>query len=228
MRRNLLLCFSVLAITALGAMASIASAVNLLPNALTLTTGVKFTLTGKTTLAGGVAAKFNSGIASITAETVEAELKGEDMSSLGTAKLDFIKSATLGKNCNTAGDAVGVVLVAATYHLVLEVTKKEYGLLFLVPATEILCEGLNLTVTGSQLTLITILKEAGSNDTKLYDSKGECSAAGSSKPKVSKYFTDTGEATAKLETTKPLKEEVCEETDQLNSVSTEMFELMEN
>jgi hypothetical protein len=217
-------------------MTSVAGAANPLPNALTLVANAKFTLTGKTTLTGG-AAKFNSGIASLTSETVEATLTGEDMSSLGTARLAFLKTGTLGKTCETAGQPAGTVILNATYHFVLEATKKEYALLFLVPATEVLCEGLNFTYTGSVLAIMTTLKEAGSTpetDTKKFDFKLECSTAGSSKPKFTKYLLDTEkegkplEGTAKFEVTKPLKEEVCEEADVINSVSTEMFELMEN
>jgi hypothetical protein len=202
----------------------------LLPSPLTLVAKAKFTVPGTVTVVGGVAARVNSGIAVLTAETIQIHLAGEDMSSLGTAQFILLKTETVGKPCSTAGQATGTVLVSASYHLVLEVSTKEYALLYLVPATEILCQGLNFTVTGSEITIITILKEAGSNpetDTKKFDVRAECNPVASNKPKFSKYFTDTGEATAKLELTKPLKEEMCLETATINTASTEMFELME-
>jgi hypothetical protein len=184
-------------------------------------------------------------------ETAASELKGKGAlvvlhltaaatEPLGAADVLFENVVLNGKNCNTSGDGVGLVLLPdvsgnqTEWHLVFDAlgsgTALKVAVLFLVPEFEIICGTAKLKVKGSVLALVTpinteVLETANSAE---FESQPKCSAT-HGKPEDLTWYNNAGTAqTAQLLAKFGLNfEEACE---QLNSViklqPTTMIEIM--
>ena len=82
-------------------------------------------------------------------------LSGKNMGELGVAKILFTHVLLEEKECNTAGDGAGLVLIDnAEWHLALGLGTEPFLIIILLPSAGvlILCKGTNITVKGSQIT----------------------------------------------------------------------------
>jgi hypothetical protein len=126
-------------------------------------------------------------------------LETTELSALGTFKSTFTKvKSSEGIECNTAGDAKGVVLVKGEFHLVpINLSPLSTGTLFLVSEAEIECPGgVNVVVRGA---LISSLNGIGSETTELTGFGGELKGS-KGKQNLSEYYNVAGtKVKAKLE-----------------------------
>jgi hypothetical protein len=125
----------------------------------------------------------------------------DELSGLGTfsvlfTKVHIITEAKEGAECNSEGDKSGEVLGGGTFHVVFlpPASSKKRGDLFLERELKIECAKVKIKVKGSVLS--SLEQPSGTEQTTLsfgvlHGSKGT--------PELTKYFTDTSEGEAKLE-----------------------------
>ena len=181
------------ALFALAMMASSASAFTLPDISVTLGGAYPLVTEGNLT-----AAKTSLGSASgITLEGtgVTLLLKTAELSASGAFTSTFTKVAFGTKKCLTSGQAAGTVVIPGTYDVVPLNTTGTIGLLYLLTATTITCEGNEVAVKGDVISSInagTESQELTSLSGKLEGSKG--------KQTISEFINDNGsKVKAKLE-----------------------------
>ena len=138
----------------------------------------------------------------LPANTISVLLALSELGSLGTALILFTgvreEKAVGGTKCNTAGDAVGVVLVPETqWHLVytsLSPGKElETGGLILVPKFEIICGAQKTTTEGPNLGKFVEIPGDSTNggDSTQIATNTHCSNRMNGIQEVSSYFNDS-------------------------------------
>jgi hypothetical protein len=118
-----------------------------------------------------------------------------ELSALGTYRLDLLNAKRNGVNCNSTGDAAGVVLESGEVHVVLT----RGGILanlFLISQYEIECGALSILIRGSYLVRLNAGKESEALTSETEDLTGS-----KDKQELSEYLNSGGTAIkAKLET----------------------------
>ena len=126
---------------------------------------------------------------------------GSESPASGTFRTDFSGVRDGTKKCMSTGDAVEVVLVEGSFHLVYtDLSPLLMGTLGLINEVTIECEGTNSTVKGS---ILSSLIAEGNTLTELTSVSGQLlRGASAGKPKIEEYYNDAGtKVKAKLETT---------------------------
>jgi hypothetical protein len=197
MQRLKMLGVAVLAIFALAAVA--VSSASALPTVTALpgeTTG-NIVATGSAT--GKDIAELSTALsAPITSEKVNLETSIASGASKGTYVATFTKASFEGKECNTAGDADGVILVTGEVHLVDGLPGTVPAAAFLIAGTlEILCGPLGKPSLTIKITGGTIGKLLGIiNGTEITGFKGElkCTKANNGKQELKELINGEGKA----------------------------------
>jgi hypothetical protein len=124
----------------------------------------------------------------------------EELTSLGTFEALFtkVKDPNNGSECNTAGDALGELLLRGTFHIVYtSLSPLTLGILYLVAPVALTCGTLTIELKGS---LLSPLNGAGTEDTELISVLSALRGNGKGKPSLTTYYNDEGAAKkAKLE-----------------------------
>jgi hypothetical protein len=125
----------------------------------------------------------------------------DELSGLGTfsvlfTKVHLVTEGVEGVECNSEGDKAGEVLGGGTFHVVFipTIASKKRGVLFLEREIKIECAKLKIKVKGSALS--SLEQPSGTEQTTLAFGAlhGHLGV-----PELTKYFTDTSEGEAKLE-----------------------------
>jgi hypothetical protein len=108
-----------------------------------------------------------------------------NLSALGT----YLASLLGVKDCNTAGDAEGVILMNGEFHVVLLAGKTRLGLLLLQPKVTVECGASNLKFEGL---LLASLQNTGSESTELAQFGAILKGNSKGKAELTKYINDSG------------------------------------
>jgi hypothetical protein len=186
------------ALFALAITATSAMAVSLPDMSVTLTGGA-YPINAEGKQANAATSLGTSSGVTLSGTGVTLALATAELSALGTFTSTFTKvKNTEGVECNTTGDATGVVLVKGEFHLVpISLSPLTIGTLFLVSESEITCPGgVSVVVRGN---LISSLNGIGSEATELTGFGGELKGE-KGKQNLSEYYNDGGtKIKAKLE-----------------------------
>jgi hypothetical protein len=204
MKHLKLLGVALVALFAYGVMVTSASATTTLPD-VSIASGTSYPLHLDVTYLTNSNLE-NSG----TEGLVSKEAKGgsvllllllNELSGLGTFSVLFTKVHILtegveGSECNSEGDKAGEILGGGTFHIVFlpPASSKKRGNLFLERELKVECGKVKIKIKGSALS--SLEQPSGTEQTTLalgalHGSKGV--------PELTKYFTDTSEGEAKLE-----------------------------
>jgi hypothetical protein len=195
MNRLKLLGVSLVALFAMGMMATSAFA---LPDVSLTLSGSAFPL--KLSYANNGTSKTELQSASgavLSGEGLSLLLSTSVLTALGTFRADFFKVKRSTTNCNSIGDATGVVLTEGTFAVVYtSLSPLTLGVLYSPKAFEVACGSLDIEVQG---TTISSLNGTGTEATELTNVFGQL-AGTKGKANIKTYYNTAGTAlTAKLE-----------------------------
>jgi hypothetical protein len=177
--------FSILGALALGLMATSASA---LPD-VSLTLGATYPLHLFFADNGNTPWRFSSATGNVFEGKGFSELHlFTELSALGTYSLDLLnaKASANGANCNSTGDAAGVILESGEVHVVLT-RGGVLANLFLISSYEIECGALSDLIRGSYLVRLNAGKESETLTSETEDLTGS-----NGKQELSEYFNSAG------------------------------------
>jgi hypothetical protein len=190
MRRLRLVGAVTAALFALAVMASSAFATVTLPDISVTLTGGSYPLHAQGSLATAATALSNASGTVLSGTGVTFLALTTELSALGTFSADFIKISQGSINCNTSGDAAGVILVNGEFHLVpTNLSPLNVGALLLISEFEVECPGgINIIIRGNLLAGVTNIGSEGTELTNL----GGVLLGEKGKQQLSEYYNDGG------------------------------------
>jgi hypothetical protein len=171
-------------------------AVGTLPD-ISVTLGGSYPVHAQGSVANALTALSTTSGVALSGSGVTLLLLTTELSALGTFTSTFTKVKNSESiECNTTGDAKGVVLVKGEFHLVLA-PMADLGILFLVSEFEVECPtGINVLVRGNLIGSVTNI----GNETSELTGFGGVLEGSKGKQSLSEYINSTGTAVkAKLE-----------------------------